>query len=136
MGSVRSMRTGPIRAIDLGTGKEQGAPASGVSMPNVPWPVMGEVLLLGSLYVVYSIGRLYGARNSASAFDNAHRLIGWERDLGLPNEAHLQHAFLQVPHLAQAANTYYACVHFPLTLAVLLWLSYAAPRPTPGCGQR
>jgi len=87
------------------------------------WQVLREVLLLGSMYVVYSIGRIYAAKHSATALDNAHRLIGWDRDLGLPNEADLQHAFLQVPHLAQAANAFYAYVHFPLTALVLIRLS-------------
>jgi hypothetical protein len=96
-------------------------------LPPVVWQILREVLLLGSMYVVYSIGRIYAAKHSASAFDNAHRLIGWERDLRLPNEAHLQHAFLQVPHLAQVANTFYAYVHFPLTAAVLIWLSVRRP---------
>jgi hypothetical protein len=67
-------------------------------------PILREVLLLGSMYVVYSLGRMYAARHSASAFDNAHRLVGWERDLSLPNEAALQHSFLHHPHLVQAAN--------------------------------
>jgi hypothetical protein len=79
------------------------------------------------MYVVYSIGRIYAATHSASAFDNAHRLIGWERDLGLPNEAALQQSFLQVPHLPQAANAFYASVHFPLTALVLVWLSIRRP---------
>ncbi|HYU85031.1 MAG TPA: phosphatase PAP2 family protein [Kribbellaceae bacterium] len=89
--------------------------------------VLHEVLLLGSMYVVYSIGRIYAAGHSASAFDDAHRLVGWERDLGLPNEATLQHAFLHLPHLAQIANGFYAWVHFPLTAAVLIWLSVRCP---------
>jgi hypothetical protein len=91
------------------------------------WQVLREVLLLGSMFGVYSIGRIYAAKHSASAFDNAHRLIGWEHSLGLPNEADLQHAFLQIPHAAQAANSFYAWVHFPLTAAVLIWLSVRRP---------
>jgi predicted acylesterase/phospholipase RssA len=96
-------------------------------VPAVGWQILREIALLGSMYIVYSIGRIYGARHSASAFDNAHRLIGWERDLGLPNEAQLQHAFLQIPHLVRAANAYYADVHFPLTALVLIWLSVRRP---------
>lgn len=91
------------------------------------WQILREVVLLGSMFGVYSLGRMYAADHSTSAFDNAHRLIGWERALGLPNEAALQHSFLQIPHAAQAANTFYAYVHFPLTAAVLIWLSVFRP---------
>lgn len=90
-------------------------------------PVLREALLLGSMYVVYSLGRMYAARHSASAFDNAHRLVGWERDLGLPNEAALQQSFLHHTHLVEAANNFYATVHFPLTALVLIWLSVRRP---------
>jgi hypothetical protein len=94
--------------------------------------ILREALLLAAMYVVYSAGRIYAAAHSGSAFDNAHQLLGWEKSLGLPSEAGLQHAVLQVPHLIQGANTYYAWVHFPLTAAVLIWLSvkrpYAYPR--------
>ena len=96
-------------------------------IPPVVRQIVREILLLGSMYVVYSIGRICAADHSSSAFDNAHRLIGWERDLHLPNEAHLQHGFLQVPHLAQIANSFYAYVHFPLTALVLIWLSVRRP---------
>ena len=78
------------------------------------------MLLLGSVYVVHSIGPIHAAKHSASAFDNAQRLIGWERDLSLPNEASLQHSFLQGLHLAQAASAFYAYAHLPLTALVLV----------------
>src|SRR5215207_91557 len=125
---MKSMQTGASDAIGLGAATEQDPAARNRrSVPSAVWQVVREVLLLGSMYGVYSIGRIYAAAHSAAALDNAHRLIGWERALGLPNEAHLQHAFLQVPHTAQAANTFYAWVHFPLTAAVLIWLSIQRP---------
>jgi PAP2 superfamily protein len=102
-------------------------PLTSLERSSVVWQILREVLLLGSMYVVYSLGRIYAARHSASAFDNAHRLVSWERDLGLPNEAALQHSFLHHPHLVEATNTYYAYVHFPLTALVLIWLSVRRP---------
>jgi hypothetical protein len=95
------------------------------------WRVAREALLLAVMYAVYSAGRIYAAAHSGSAYDNAHRLVGWERALGLPSEASVQHAALQVPHLAQAANLYYAGVHFPLTAAVLIWLAARRPQVYP-----
>jgi hypothetical protein len=128
---MHSVRAAGPGATGLGAGAEQRSPVSaGHARPQVPtvgWQILREIALLGSMYVVYSFGRIYAARHSASAFDNAHRLIGWERDLGLPNEAALQHSFLQVPHLPQIANAFYAYVHFPLTALVLIWLSVRRP---------
>jgi len=125
---MKSVQSGAPGAIGLGAAAEHDPAARGRRpVPRVVWQVVREVLLLGSMYVVYSIGRIYAAAHSAAAFDNAHRLVGWERALGLPNEAGLQHAFLQVPHMAQAANYFYAWVHFPLTAAVLIWLSVRRP---------
>jgi hypothetical protein len=125
---MKSVRTGAAGAIGLGAAAEQDPPARGRRRaPSVVWQVVREALLLGSMYVVYSLGRIYAAAHSAAAFDHAHRLIGWERALRLPNEADLQHALLPVPHMAQAANSFYACVHFPLTAAVLIWLSIRRP---------
>jgi hypothetical protein len=127
--AMRSMRAGGPGATGLGAGAEPLAPVRRArsTVPPVVRQILREVLLLGSMYVVYSIGRIYAARHSVSAYDNAHRLIGWERDFGLPSEAALQHSFLQAPHLVQVANAYYAYVHFPLTALVLVWLSLRRP---------
>ncbi len=129
MRTTNSVDTGAPGATGLGDGAEPLAPVRRArpTMPPVVWQILREILLLGSMYVVYSVGRIYAAKHSASAFDNAHRLIGWERDLGLPNEAALQHSFLQVPHLVQVANAFYAYAHFPLTALVLIWLSVRRP---------
>jgi len=122
MRTMNPEQAGAPRATGLRAGAE---PPTERARPTLPVgrQILREILLLGSMYVVYSIGRIYAAKHSASAFDNAHQLVGWERDLGLPNEAALQHSFLQLPHLPQAANAYYAYVHFPLTALILIWLS-------------
>ncbi|TDO30629.1 PAP2 superfamily protein [Kribbella sp. VKM Ac-2527] len=123
MRTTNSARTDTIGLVDAAEPSRKRALAT---LPAVR-QVLREILLLGSMYVVYSIGRIYAAKHSASAFDNAHRLVHWERELGLPSEAALQHSFLQLPHLPQAANAYYAYVHFPLTALVLIWLSVRRP---------
>ena len=95
------------------------------------WRVLREALLLGAMYVIYSAGRIYAAAHGGPAYDNARRLVRWEDWLGLPSEAALQHGALEVPHLAQVANYYYAGVHFPLTAAVLIWLAVRRPAAYP-----
>jgi len=125
---MRTTNSASTGYTGLRTDAEPSTPTKQVRpRPPVVRQILREIVLLGSMYVVYSVGRIYAAKHSTSAFDNARRLIGWERDLGLPNEAGLQHAFLQVPHLPEAANTYYAFVHFPLTAAILIWLSVRRP---------
>ena len=107
------------------------APPARETSYGVVLRVARELLLLAGMYAVYSAGRIYAAAHSGSAYDNAHQLVRAEDAVGLPSEAGLQHAVLQVPHLAQAANLYYAGVHFPLTAAVLIWLSVRRPASYP-----
>ncbi|HEU4946652.1 MAG TPA: phosphatase PAP2 family protein [Kribbella sp.] len=97
----------------------------------VVWRVFREVVLLATLFVVYSAGRQLAARHTGSAFDHANQVLAWQRMLHLPDEASVQHAALQLPHLIEAANLYYASVHAPLTAAVLLWLSIWRPTAYP-----
>jgi hypothetical protein len=93
--------------------------------------LLREVVLLIALFGIYTAGRQFAAKHSGSAFQHARELLSWQRTLHLPDEASLQQAVLQVPRLAEAANLYYASVHFPLTIAVLLWLSIWRPRAYP-----
>jgi hypothetical protein len=85
--------------------------------------VARELMLLGGLFGIYLTVRYLALRHSTAAFSNAELVVGLESRLRLPSEAGLQHGALRVPHLAQAANGYYALVHFPITVAVLIWLS-------------
>lgn len=90
-----------------------------------------EALLLGTMYTIYTLGRYVAAGHIGPAFTNADFVIHLERGLGLPSEVALQHHALAVPDLAQAANGYYAFVHFPFTFAVMLWLSIRRPAAYP-----
>jgi hypothetical protein len=89
--------------------------------------IIREVALLAVLFGVYNLGRFLSAEHTGSAYKHADKLISWEAWLGLPSEATVQHQALQVPGLADAANVFYASVHFPLTAAVLLWLMIRRP---------
>jgi hypothetical protein len=93
--------------------------------------VVREVVLLATLFLVYSAGRQIAAKHNGSAFDHAREVLSFQRWLFLPDEAAIQHAALQVPHLIEGANLYYASVHAPLTGAVLLWLSIWRPTAYP-----
>ena len=97
----------------------------------VVWRVVREAVLLATLFLVYSAGRQIAAKHTGSAFDHADQVLSLQRWLHLPNEAALQQHALQVPHLVEGANLYYASVHAPLTAVVLLWLSIWRPTAYP-----
>jgi hypothetical protein len=98
---------------------------------TVVWRVVREAVLLATMFGVYSLGRQVAAKHTGSAFDHAREVLSLQRWLHLPNEAAIQHAALQLPHLVEGANLYYASVHAPLTGAVLLWLSIWRPKAYP-----
>jgi PAP2 superfamily len=81
-----------------------------------------ELLVVAALYVAYRYARLLVGHSSAVAFGNASDLIGWERALRLPNELVVQQMLLSSEPVTRLANIYYATVHFPLTIAFLIWL--------------
>jgi hypothetical protein len=97
----------------------------------VVWRVAREAVLLATLFLVYSAGRQIAAKHTGSAFDHAGQVLSFQRWLHLPSEAALQQHALQVPHLIEGANLYYASVHAPLTAVVLLWLSIWRPTAYP-----
>jgi hypothetical protein len=86
-----------------------------------------EVLLLGSLFVLYELGRHVVRSRGGLAFTDADAVLQAERFLRLPSEVLLQHALLHSGHLVHLANVFYVSVHFPATIAFLLWTWIARP---------
>jgi hypothetical protein len=84
-------------------------------------PLVREVLLIVTLFLVYRLGRLVITGHDQLAISNAWWVWDVERALGLPDEELLQDWALQWPDLLRAANWYYVTVHFPLTAAFLAW---------------
>ena len=90
-------------------------------------PLVRELLLVVGLFVVYKVGRQLATGHTGEAFHNAHRVWDWERALHLPGEGAVQTALLHSDTLVHIANTYYATVHFPATLAFLIWMYLRRP---------
>ncbi|MFI5953379.1 phosphatase PAP2 family protein [Cryptosporangium sp. NPDC051539] len=90
-----------------------------------------EVPLIAVLYLAYLGGRLLASQHTGAAFQHAESLWSFERWLGLPSEHSIQHAALGQSWLIELMNTYYARVHFPATLAVLVWLFLRRPATYP-----
>jgi hypothetical protein len=91
-------------------------------------PLVRELLLVAGLFLVYKLGRQAANGHVEEAFHNAGHVWSFERALGLPGEGAVQSVLLHSTTLVQTANTYYAAVHFPATLAFLIWLYWRRPR--------
>ncbi|MFE7123358.1 phosphatase PAP2 family protein [Streptomyces sp. NPDC057617] len=109
---MKLARTGPAE-------REQDTPARP--------PLVRELLLVTTLFLVYKLGRQVATGHTEEAYRNADRLWGWERSLHLPDEGTVQSLLLHSGTLVEAANTYYAAVHFPATLLFLGWLYWHRP---------
>ncbi len=86
-----------------------------------------EVMLIGSMILSYKYVR-YLARDAAGpAYENARRVIDFERSVGLAFEHKLQELVLQSDHLIHLINRYYVASHFAVTIAVMFWLYLRRP---------
>ncbi|MFC9731731.1 phosphatase PAP2 family protein [Streptomyces roseolus] len=90
-------------------------------------PLPRELLLVTGLFLVYKFGRLLANGHEHRAFRNADLVWDAERALHLPGEGAVQQLLLHGEPLIRVANTYYAAVHFPATLAFLAWLYWRHP---------
>ncbi|KOV61958.1 phosphatase PAP2 family protein [Streptomyces sp. MMG1121] len=104
-------------------------PAEAETEPDAPArpALIRELLLVAGLFLVYKLGRQLATGHTGNAFHNAHRVWDLERALYLPHENAVQSALLHGDGLVHIANTYYATVHFPATLAFLVWLYLRRP---------
>ncbi|MFF9768084.1 phosphatase PAP2 family protein [Streptomyces sp. NPDC053086] len=104
-------------------------PAEAGAQPEIPArpPLIREFLLVAGLFLVYKLGRQLATGHTGNAFHNARRVWHLERTVHLPHENAVQSALLHGDTLVHLANTYYATVHFPATLAFLVWLYLRRP---------
>lgn len=103
-----------------------------VPAPREWRPMLLEVGLLASLYVLYRIGRLLSSERIELAFDNALSVYHVQQWLRLPDEAVLQAWLMAWPELIKFANQYYVGIHFPATLAFLAWGYLRRPQAESG----
>ncbi|MFF7468170.1 phosphatase PAP2 family protein [Streptomyces sp. NPDC008092] len=107
--------------------RSQSEPASAEPGEIARPPLVREFLLVAGLFLVYKFGRQLATGHTAEALHNAHRIWDLERTLHLPSEVDVQSALLHGDTLVHLANTYYATIHFPATLAFLVWLYLKRP---------
>ncbi|MBZ6226060.1 phosphatase PAP2 family protein [Streptomyces olivaceus] len=99
---------------------------AGPDAPARP-PLVRELLLVAGLFLVYKLGRHLATGHTAEAFRNARHVWDRERALRLPDEGGVQSLLLHGDTLVHVANTYYAAIHFPATVAFLVWLYLRRP---------
>jgi hypothetical protein len=81
-----------------------------------------EIAICGGLLVAYRSIRLFTKSDLRVAFANAREIISFETWLGLPFEDDLQQFLLDHPAIIKLLNHYYIWFHFPVAIALLLWL--------------
>jgi hypothetical protein len=84
--------------------------------------LMLEIAICGGLLIIYRAIRGFNKSDLQTAFSNAREIISLEQWLGLPFEDDLQGWLLDHPTLIKLLNHYYIWFHFPVAIALLLWL--------------
>lgn len=81
-----------------------------------------EAAMIGLLYGLWRLAGTLSVLGTEGAYHRAHWIERVERDLVLPSEHSVQHLILGHPLFVQAANLYYAAMHFPMMFVFLIWL--------------
>ena len=88
-----------------------------------------EILIMGAFYFVYSLTRnrfgsirVKGDDIPLNSFNNAMKVIRFERAVGLYHEESIQQLFLPYKWVLQLMNTYYGTAHFIVTVTVFFVL--------------
>jgi len=86
--------------------------------------VLRECALISGLYTVWQYAGEWSLPHAGDAFARARWIVRFEHDLGLPGEASVQRLVVNHSALIQAANYYYATMHFATLFAFLIWLYF------------
>ena len=90
--------------------------------------VLREVAQVLVAFLLYNVGRMLASQELDRADAHAYDVLRVQQWLRLPAEATVQTWALGHDWIIELANRYYVSVHFPLTIAVLVWL-YRYRRP-------
>jgi hypothetical protein len=86
-----------------------------------------EALLVAAVFLLYRMVRALVRGEEIGAVHHAVLVRRWETMLHLPSEAAVQQ-LVSSETVLHALNVYYCSVHFPLTIAFLLWGFWMRPR--------
>jgi hypothetical protein len=80
-----------------------------------------EFVLLAVMLWLYKYVRFLMKDRTTAAFENARRILDWERWLGLAFEAPMQRLVLPYREVVVGLNRYYVSFHFIGTVVFLVW---------------
>ena len=90
-----------------------------------------ELLVVGVLYVVYETARNLSKATPERAFDNALRVIDWQRAVNLWHELPAQEWALQYTPMIVVANYFYGSAYIVVTVLALVFLYRLHPDDYP-----
>ena len=96
-------------------------PAAGRRRFPFAMALAAEVGLMGVIFVAYRQVRFLTKGDTAQAMDNASTVIAFEERLHVFTEHAVQRLVLHSELLISFLNRYYVGVHFPATIAFLVW---------------
>jgi hypothetical protein len=96
--------------------------SSGRASRRYGWLLGRELLVIAVLFVAYRFVRALVKDEFVVAYRNAHRVIDWERTIGIFNEVRLQSGVLSNDAVIWFLNRYYFFGHFVGAAALLVWL--------------
>jgi hypothetical protein len=96
--------------------------AAPVGRAAVLAPVAREATMISALYALWQLAGTPSVLGTTGAFQRADWIERTERAWHLPSEASLQRALADNATVAQAANLYYATMHFGVLFVFLIWL--------------
>jgi hypothetical protein len=103
-----------------------GAQRSGPRLRSRRLVVLRETALIGTAVLLYSLVRGLTDDRVPAAFENAERVISFERSIGLFAEADLQRIALRTEPMTDVVNAIYIA-YWPLILGTLAWLLVCRP---------
>lgn len=81
-----------------------------------------EVLLFLSFLVFYKISRFLAIGDEYTAFVNAHKIVDFEKWMGIFAEIPIQQFFMDKASLIQFLNRFYMVAHIPTTVIFFMWI--------------
>jgi PAP2 superfamily len=85
-------------------------------------PFLREAAVIAGLYALWQLAGTLAEHGTEGAFARARWIERTQNSWHLPPEQDLQKPLLEHPWLGQAANIYYATMHFGALFALLLWV--------------
>jgi hypothetical protein len=85
-------------------------------------PFAREATMISGLYALWQLAGTLSVLGTTGAFSRAEWLERTERAWHLPSEVSVQRAFTGNATITQAANLYYATMHFGALFVFLIWL--------------